>query len=130
MGLFDDLFTDNDFKIDDEEETQEEQSQEVEEENDSACDSCEDDGTCTCGGDCDSCSPDDDQNDTLSDDYCDDCGCDPCECDPEDFCDDCGELLENCECEPEEDENDGSWDTGYRKPPVPKGVWKPKHWKT
>ena len=52
-----------------------------------------------------------------------DCNCEDgtCTCDPDDE----GEACSDC------DNCDKSvWDTGYRKPPVPKKVWKPKTWKT
>jgi hypothetical protein len=112
MGMFDDLFTDDDFKIDDEEEETLELETHDDEDDDHEPepDSCGPD--CSCDPDCGG-HPDPAADIEITDDYCDDCGCDPCEC-----------------IEDDTDNDDKSvWDTGYRKPPVPKGVWKPKHWK-
>jgi hypothetical protein len=148
MGMFDDLFSDEDFRIDDEEEesleleTHDEEEEKVEPEPcacgpDCASDCSCVDGTCTCDPDageaCSDCGggfpdPSADIDTDISDSYCDDCGNDPCHCPTgsDSYCDDCN--YDPCDCS-EEEEDHTVWDTGYKKPPVPKNVWKPKHWK-
>ena len=108
--MFDDLFTKDDFSFEEEEEEKElelETSDDEEDEEDPF--ECDHDPKDTCGPECDgTCDPDD-------------CECDGT-CDPDDcscgVCDGSGAIDKSV------------WDTGYRKPPIPKKVWKPKTWKT
>ena len=142
--MFDDLFTKDDFSLEDEE-VQEEEEQELE------LDTTDDEDDY----------PDDDQNDdpdppktqsggvpdpsqTVSDtaDACEDCGeydcvCldvdlpngvdSDCACDDDDGCSNCSLGLDDDDAW---DTGIKKWDTGTGQRPVPKNVWKPKTWKT
>lgn len=98
--MFDDLFTEDDFSLEDEE--QEEPELEMETDPDPELDD-----------------EDYPANDESHGPY-DDCGV----CDPDD--DDC----DSCKADDSWDTGQRNWDTGGGMRPVPKNVWKPKSWKT
>ena len=101
-NMFDDLFTPDDFSLEDEK--QEEVEEELEE------------------LELDTTDPDDeDLRGPFDDDPCDDCDPDvSCDCDSDD---------PNCN-KAGWDTGIKKWDTGTGQRPVPKNVWKPKGWKT
>jgi hypothetical protein len=109
MGMFDDLFTKDDFLFEEEEEEQELELETSDDEEEDGPHDPKD----TCGPDC-SCDTDEPDG--------------SCTCDPDDneACSDCGGAGGATDDNSEK----SVWDTGYRKPPVPRKVWKPKTWKT
>ncbi len=107
FDMFDDLFKDEDFSLEDEDEKDKEEEgeeigMETSDEEDSPPES----------------DPDDDPDDDPESDKDDDDPV-PCDCDHDDACAFCSS--------PDDEE---SWDTGGGQRPVPDNVWKPKSWKT
>ena len=136
--MFDDLFTKDDFSLEDEE-VQEEEEQELELDTTDDEDDYDDVG----GDDAQLGVPDPSQKipDTPAD-ACDDCGeydcaCldvdlpngvdSDCSCDDDDGCNNCSLGLDDDDAW---DTGIKKWDTGTGQRPVPKNVWKPKTWKT
>ena len=137
MDMFDDLFTKDDFSLEDEE-VQEEEEQELELDTTDDEDDYDDD----VGGDAQLGVPDPSQTVSDTADACEDCGeydcvCldvdlpngvdSDCACDDDDGCSNCSLGLDDDDAW---DTGIKKWDTGTGQRPVPKNVWKPKTWKT
>ena len=130
MDMFDDLFEEKDFSMEDEE-TQEEEVEELDLDTTDDEDYDDDDDAVQAGILVDPIDPKVDVDVT-------------CDCDDDDGCSNCS--LDELDCSCDSDLCDGDscnipaddgwdtgikkWDTGTGQRPVPKNVWKPKAWKS
>lgn len=125
--MFDDLFTEDDFSLEEKEEEVEEIDLDTTDDEDYD----DDDDVVQAGILVDPKDPKDPKIDVdITCDCDDDDGCSACTLDPDDCdCDDCD--GDSCNL-PSVGWDTGikKWDTGTGQRPVPKNVWKPKAWKS